>query len=407
MYIIIAVMLLFSAFCSASEAALSSVNKIRLKKQAGEGSKRAKAVLGLIDNYEKNLTIIIVGNNLASVGASTIGTLILADLFSPAVAAGSSTFIFTFLYLLVEILPKTFARRNSEKVAFKIPGVLKVSGVILYPLVVFFRLLQSLQKQKDSQPSITEGELLHFIESIEEEGVLEEEESKLVKSALEFDETTIREVITPRVDLEALDADSTREEIEEFLSQANHSRAPVYETSVDNIIGVFNLRDAMRKMLNGQDVSIREIMEEPHFVHKGMKVSALVSIFKTQKVRMAVVLDEYGGTVGIVTPTDLLEDLVGDLYSERSKTLIPCEDGSTQIDGGYYLWDMFDKLGIDTTDIESDYSTVNGWAMSIIGFIPEGGESFEFRGYHFSVTGMDGNKISTMRAQKKAESKEK
>ncbi|MCL2856230.1 MAG: hemolysin family protein [Oscillospiraceae bacterium] len=402
MYIAIVVLILLSCVFAASETALSTINKIRLKKNAQEGDRKAQAVLALIEHYDKTLTTILVSTNLIAVAVSTMGTLVFIALFG-ASGAIVSTIVFTVLFLAGEILPKTYASKNSEKVAFKSPGFLRVAGVILFPLCFLIVKLQgAMQKPgspEDKTPSITEEELIHFIESIEEEGVLEEQESSMVQSALEFDETSLREVITPRVSLEALDADSTQEEISKFLLEVKHSRVPVFETSIDNVIGVLQAQDAMRRIISGEEVDLRAIIQKPCFVHKGMKLSGLLSVFKSREATMAVVLDEYGGTVGIVTPTDLLEHLVGDFYDEEySDNLKEHDDGSYEIDGGYYLEDMFEKLDIKPADPEIEYTTVNGWAMSVIGFIPEVGESFEFGGYSFKVTQVDGNKIVRLRA---------
>ena len=402
LYIAIVVLLLVSAVFAASETALSSINRIRLNKSADEGNLKAKAVLALIERYDKTLNTILVANNLIAVAVSTMGTLVFTALFGVS-GAVVSTAVFTVLFLIVEILPKTYARGNNEKVAYKVTGFLRITRIILFPLCFLFGKLQDAVQKPESaaerRPTITEEELLHFIESIEEEGVLEEQESSMVQSALEFDETSLREVITPRVSLEALDADSTQEEILQFLLEVKHSRIPVFETSIDNIIGVMVAQDAMRRLIAGDKIMLRQIIQKPCFVHKGMKLSALLSVFKSREAHMAVVLDEYGGTVGIVTPTDLLEQLVGDFYDEQhSQSFVELEDGSFEMDGGYNLEDMFDRLDIDPEEPETDYSTVNGWAMSLIGFIPEAGESFEFGGYRFEVTQVDENKIVRLRA---------
>jgi len=390
-----------SAFFSASETSLSTLNKIRLKKNAQDGDPRARAALEHTEQFDKTLTTILVGNNLVCVAGSTIGTLVFTALFGVS-GAIVSTIIITILFLTVEVLPKSYAKAHSDTVALKVARPLRVASFILAPFCFMFRKLQSALHSRsvpdEKAPSITEEELLYFIESIEEEGVLEEQESNLVQSALEFDETTLREIITPRVTLQALDVDSTQGEIAEFLSSVGHSRAPVYETSVDNIIGILFVQDAMRLMISGNEISLRDIIKEPCYVHKGMKLSDLLSVFKSQKVQMAIVLDEYGGTMGIVTPIDLLEELVGDIYDEPG-SLTERDDGSYEISGGSDLWDMFEKLGIDHSDIESDYSTVNGWAMSLIGFIPEAGESFSFKGHLFTVLEVDGNRIASLAAK--------
>jgi len=396
MYIFIVAALAVSAFLAAAETALSNHNKIRMKKKAQEGDPRAKTVIHLIEHYDKTLSTLFVADNLLAVGASSMGAMVFTYLFG-ASGVLVNTITFTFLFLIVEIFPKTLADARSDETALGVAGPMRALCVILTPLSIIFMVLQTKMRKwaaKEDIPSITGEELLHLIETIEEEGVLDEQESNLLQTALELDETSLWEIITPRVNLEALDADSTREEIAEFLQNAQHSRVPVYEESVDNIIGILFVQKAMSLLIAEKEVNLRDIIETPYYVHEGMKLSGLISVFQSKEVHMAVVLDEYGGTAGIATPVDILEELVG-----KPEELTPKEDGSFEISGDYYMWDMFDELSIDEKDIESDYSTVNGWAMSHIGFIPEAGESFVFGNYRFTVLEMDGNKIARLRAE--------
>jgi len=396
MYIFIVAALAVSAFLAVTETSLSSHNKIRMKKKAQEGDPRAKSVMHLIEHYDKTLSTLFVADNLLAVGASSMGAMVFTYLFG-ASGVLVNTITFTFLFLIVEIFPKTLADAKSDEMALGVAGPMRALCVILTPLSIIFMMIQTKMRKwvaKEDVPSITGEELLHFIETIEEEGVLDEQESSLLQTVLELDETSLWEIITPRVNLEALDVGSTQEEIAAFLQNTQYSRVPVYEESVDNIIGILFVQKAMSRLITEKEVTLRDIIEAPYYVHEGMKLSGLISAFQTKEVHMAVVLDEYGGTAGIATPVDILEELVG-----KPEELTPEEDGSYEISGDYYMWDMFDELNIDEKDVESDYSTVNGWAMSHIGFIPEAGESFVFGDYRFTVLEMDGNKIARLKAE--------
>jgi CBS domain containing-hemolysin-like protein len=401
------VLLLLSAFFSASETALSAHNRIRLKKKAEDGDRRAKTALKLTESFDKTATAIMVGNNLANIAASAIATVICTGLFA-RYGAGIAVAVTTALVLAFgEILPKSFAAANADRLALFLAGPLRLACAVLTPFSAVFGRLRGAFRGAggagEKAPTITEEELLYFIETIEEEGVLEEQESDLVQSALEFDETTLREIITPRVNIDALDISSTQEEIAGFLLNTSHSRIPVFESSVDNITGVLFVRDAMKYLARGEDVPLRELLEEARCVHKGMKLSALLTVFKSEQVRMVIVLDEYGGTFGIVTLVDLLEELVGDLYREEEpEELIRLEDGVCEVTGGYPLWDMFEELDPGLEKPGSDYATASGWAMNLLGQIPGVGESFEAGGYRFTALSVEGHKIARLRIERSA-----
>lgn len=401
LYISIVVLLLLSAFFSASETALSSLNKIRLKKRAQDGDPRAATALALTEQYHKTLNTILVANNLVNIATSTIMALIFTSLFhtyGPLI----STIVTTILVLIAgEILPKSYANAHSDELALRIARPLRAVSAVLTPVTFLFGKLQHVFHEhtspEEKAPSITEEELLYFIESIEEEGVLEEEESNLVQSALEFDETSLGEIITPRVNLVALDVDSSQEEIREVLIDARHSRLPVYEGSMDNIIGVIFVRGAIGRMLQGEELSLREIADKPYFVPKGMKLSALMAVFRSKQARIAIVLDEYGGTLGIVTLRDLVEELVGDIQDEEEeKSLLSWEEDRVVVDGSYDLEDLWEELALPEQEDQDDYSTVSGWAISLFGRIPEDGEELRGEDFLLTVLEMDGNRIKRL-----------
>ncbi len=406
LYISIVVLLAFSAFFSASETSLSSLNKIRLRKRAQDGDLAAKTAIRLTERYGKTLNTILVGNTILNIILSTVTALVFTALL-PVYGALVSTIVTTVLVLCcTEILPKSYASAHADRLALLIARPLHFLDKLLTPVTFLFGKLQRAFARRvaprEKYPTMTEEELHYIIGAIEQEGVLEEEESNLVQSALDFDETSLREIITPRVDIEGLDADASQEEIRQALTDIRFSRLPVYEGSVDNIIGVLFVHDAVSRLLRGEPVNLRALCEEPYFVHKGMKLSSLMRAFQSRRTRMAVVLDEYGGTLGLVTLLDMMEELVGDLANDadEEETLRELGEGRWEVTGGYAPDDLFETLGITPDTQDSDYSTVSGWAMSRLGHIPNAGEGFEDAGYAFTVAEMEQQRIGRLLVEK-------
>lgn len=401
-YLSIVALIGCSAFFSACETALSTFNRIRIKKKADDGDARAKKVLSISENYDKTISSVLIGNNIVNIAASTLAAVALTALFGPNIGALAATVLMTLLILAFgEILPKSYGKRYSDNVALAVCGPLSAIIWLLTPLSFLFTRFNRgiMRADVSSQPSITEEELIYMIDSIEEEGVLEEQERDLVQSALEFDEISIREILTPRVNIVAVDADDGIPEIERVIVEEGYSRIPVYEKTVDNIIGVLYSRDFFRALISGRKIDIREMMSEPLFVHKGMKLSQLLTNFKARKQNLAVVVDEYGGTLGIVTMEDVLEELVGDIWDEDDEipsSLTQLDGDSFEAAGEHDLWDMFEQLEIDEDDVDSDFSTVGGWALHMLEHIPDIGEEFSFMGYRFTVMEMDGHRLKKL-----------
>jgi len=403
MYISIVVLILFSAFFSASETAVSTFNRIRLKKQAQDGNRKAQRTLKIADQYDKALSTILIGNNIVNIASSTIATII-ATAFFGAYGALVSTVVMTFLILTFgEILPKSYAMQHSDNMALRLSGLLGFFVKLLTPFSFFFTQLNKVfagaGEPAESTPSVTEEELMYIIDSIEEEGVIEEQERDLVQSALEFDETTIREVITPRVNLVAIDANDDPREITDILLEEGYSRVPVYENTVDNIVGILYTKDYLKRVIRGEPIDLRAMLQEPYFVHRGMRLSQLLTNLRARQMHLAVVLDEYGGTLGIVTMEDLLEELVGEIWDEDDEIpggLVAHDENHFEVDGSHDIAEMLEELGYEEEDAESEHATVSGWAMHILEHIPEPGESFDYKGLHCTVLEMDGHRITRL-----------
>lgn len=398
----IALLVGLSAFFSMSETALTTFNKIRMRKRADEGDKRAAALLKIWDSFDRSLASILVGNNIANITASALATLLAVALLGPARGTVAATVGMTVILLTFgEVVPKNLAKESADRVA----------PALAAPLLFFVRTLSPLSialtwisravlggRDREQEPSMTEEELIYMVDAMEE-SVLDEQERELVQSAMEFDETSLYEIITPRVDITALDIDSEPDEIRQVVVEQGYSRIPVFEGSVDNIIGVLYTRDFLLALIENRTISLREMLGEAHFVHKGMKLSHLLARFKSQQFNLAVVVDEYGGTLGIVTMEDVLEELVGEIWDEDDEvTQGIIEKGERELEaaGDCDLQELLERLGIEEDDESELFNTVGGWALHKIGHIPKADEMFEEAGYRFTVLEMDGRRLKRL-----------
>jgi CBS domain containing-hemolysin-like protein len=398
-----------SAFFSVSETAFSTFNKIRMRKRAQDGDRRAAAVLAIWDNYDHSLSSILVGNNIANITASALATLLATSLWGPARGAAAATVGMTLILLTFgEVVPKNLAKEYADRLAVMLARPLSVVIKLLSPVSVALTGISRvvLGKREEAGPSITEEELSYMVDSIEE-SVLEEQERELVQSALAFDETSLREILTPRVNVVAVDALCGLEELRRVTLEQGYSRIPVYEKTVDNIVGVLYTRDLLLALLEGREINVREMMGKPLYVHKGMKLSHLLASFKANQLNLAVVVDEYGGTLGIVTMEDVLEELVGDIWDEDDEItqgLVSVGEDAFEAAGDYCLPDLLERLEIDASAVDTDYSTVSGWALKELAHIPAQGEVFTGAGYVFTVLEMDGRRIKKLGIKKEADS---
>ena len=383
-YILLVVLIALSAFFSASETAFSSVNKIRLKNYASDGNRKAERALKIAEDFDRMLSAILIGNNIVNIASASIGTVIFTKLFGVAGAAVSTVVMTIVVLIFGEILPKSYAKENSEKVTMSFAAPLNVVMVVLTPLVWIFTKLQSLVKSKKGEedaPSVTQEELKFIIEEIEDEGVLQESESELLQSALEFQEITVDEILTPRVDLVAADVNDSVEEIKALFMEHRYSRIPIYEKTVDSIIGVLWERDFFRELINGNEVDIRSLTRKTIFVPEKQLISSLMRELQMSKIHMAVVTDSYGGTVGIVTLEDIVEELVGEIWDEKDEvveTIIKVAENEYIVDADLNIFDMLEELEIEIKDFEPESNTVGGWVLEEMKKIPEQGESFEY-----------------------------
>ena len=400
--IVILILIGLSAFFSASETAVSSASRVRMKSYADDGDKRAKRSLSLIENFDKTLSSILVGNNIVNIASTSIATALFLKLI-PEYGALLSTIIMTVLVLIFgEVLPKSTAKENADNALLSFSGPLSLVCKILTPISWVFRGLKLAitkpEDPEDKKPSITEEELKYIIEEIQDEGVLEEQESELAQSALEFDEIRVHEVYMPRVDVIAVDASMSREEIQKVFLDEKYTRLPVYEGNIDNIIGILNEKDFLISIVKNEFTNVRNLIKPALFVPYNLKISKALAKMQADKIQMAVVTDQYGGTAGIVTMEDILEELVGEIYDEHDDVLQliePMGEFTYRVNGTMDIEDMLEEIGFED-EIESIYNSVGGWASEILGKIPEKGETFEYDGLKVTVDEVEDNRVSSL-----------
>ena len=318
----IIILLIISAICSATETAFSSCNRIRLKKLADDGNRSAKNALYICEHFDKALTAILIGNNVVNILSSALATVLFTKHLGKG-SVGAATLVMTVLVLIFgEILPKSLAKENSESFSILMAAPLRAFMFIITPLIWLFSGLAGLvtrfagRNKKKEEPSITEEELKYIIDEIEDEGVLEEQESDLVRSALEFDEITIDKILVPRVSVEAVEVGDSLDKVRDIFISTKYSRLPVYEKDIDHIIGVIHQSDVFEIILGKKKKSLRDIMKKPVYISETIRISEALKIMQKAKVHLAVVIDQYGGTEGICTLEDIIEELVGEIYDE-------------------------------------------------------------------------------------------
>lgn len=380
--IAIIILIMFSAYFSATETAFTSVNRIRIKNLAGSGDKRAKRVLELTDKYDSLLSTILIGNNIVNILITVIATLLFVELYG-SLGPTIATVVTTVLILVFgEITPKSLAKEIPEKTSMSFSSTIRLIMVIFTPLNFLFSAWKKLIAKAfkmDTEQGITEEELLTMVEEAETEGGLDEERSELIQNAIEFNGLEAWDILTPRVDVAAIEVDTCKDDILKLFRDTGFSRIPVYDDDIDNILGVLNQKD-FHNYIYGTSSDIREYVAPVVFIPETMKLPVILKKMQTTKTHMAVVIDEYGGLAGIVTLEDILEELVGEIYDEHdtviSQEIMPLYDGSYRVKGSANVEKLFDFFDVDDY---IDPVTVNGWVVLELDKLPEAGDCFEYR----------------------------
>ena len=410
---IIILLVMCSAFFSSTETAYSSVSKIRLKNYADNGNKKAKRAYEIAESYDKALATLLVGNNIVNILASSLATILFVSFLGEANGTLASTVVLTVVVLIFgEVMPKNIAIENSEKMCMSSATALYILMVVLttFILLKLNAVVKNIARKDNKEPTVTEDELKYIVESIEKEGVLEEQESDLVQSALEFDEKTAYDILTPRVDMTAIDIEDEPEKIKQTILKERYSRIPVYKNNVDNIIGVLHTRDYLEKLLQEEYPDITKLIQSVYFIYRSKKLSSLLADFKYKRLHMAVVTDDYGGTMGIVTMEDLLEQLVGDIWDEDEEVknkFKKINDNEYEIAGDMNISDMLDLIDKDVRYIDTDSKSVGGWVVEMIGDIPAKNDTFHYKDMTVTVKDVEEQRINIVAVNLQSQYKDK
>ena len=398
--IVIGLLILCSSFFSCIETAFSCVSTARLKNEESKGNKKAKNALFITENFDKALTTMLIGNNVVNLGCSSLATVLCMNIFQNF-AAAISTGLTTILVLTFgEIIPKCIGKEKSEAVALNTAIILKGLMIVLTPLSFLFIAIKTgalkLLNIRNDSPTVTEDELKYIIEHSENEGVLEEEESEMVQSALEFDEKSAFEVLTPRVDMLALDIDDDFETNKNKILTERYSRVPVYKENLDNILGILYTRDYLEELIDGKTPDIKLLINDAFFTYKSRKLSALMNDLRKNQVNMAIVTDEYGGTLGIVTMEDLIEEIVGEIYDEDEdieKEYTKLRENCYFVSGDLEFDQLLELTDREDFDNDTESHTVGGFIFEHMGRIPKEGDKFEIDGLSFEVYKVEERRI--------------
>lgn len=407
--IIMLICISFSAYFSATETAFTSLNKVSIKTLANDGNTKAKRVLALSENYDKLLTTILVGNNIVNITLSSIATVFFINNISKNLGATISTVAVTVIVLIFgEITPKSIAKENAERFALSVSGSIKFFVIIFTPLCWFFSIFKKIGSKLFKSKAInsaTENEILTLIDEAELQGEFNSDESELIRSAIEFNDTIVEDIFTPRVDVVAIEYGSSNSEIAKVFSESGYTRIPIYKDTIDNIIGTINEKDFYKSVYN-RSTPVDEIISEPFFIPVSMKITDLLQELQKHKIHFAVIADEYGGTKGIVTMEDILEELVGEIWDEHDEII----NEIVEVGENKYsvICSMDFEEFCDFFEIKSDteMNSVGGFVMEQLEKIPKIGDKFDFDNLSIEVTETDekrASKISVFVNKEKSE----
>ncbi|MBR1589940.1 MAG: HlyC/CorC family transporter [Acidaminococcaceae bacterium] len=405
--IILVIFLCGSAFYSASETALSTVNKIRLKNMARTGNEDAAGILKLLEHFDEVLSTILVGNNIVNIGTASIATMLCIRLMGNGNSVTIATAVTTVVILIVgEISPKSLAKEYAEPFLLSIHKLLWWNTKLFTPLNFIFKKLKdclsrTISGKNPVKPVITEAELKVMVDEVENEGTISEAESDLIKSAIEFNDIRVKEILTPRVDMVACSITNSNAEIYRLFTTNNFTRLPVYDAEENNIIGLLHSKDFYNSYFKNPKFNLKTILKNIAYVHRSTKISLLLKNLQHNKLQMAAVIDSYGSVVGIVTIEDILEELVGEIWDEHdddvsvfhklgnNKYLVSCDSNSQNAS----LRDLFEYIKLDFDLYNLENQSINGWVVDSFGEIPKKGDSFTYQDLQVEVTKVDQNRV--------------
>ncbi len=409
--LLVVILVMHSALFSASEIASAKSNKMRIHMAAENGDRTAKIIDYINNNYVRSLSTVLAGNNFVNIAASSTMTMLMVAHFGdnrgPTIASVLTTVI---LLIFGETLPKILAAAAPEKAMRIFSWPLRFYMIVLFPIVwvvsKFMDLISPLWTPKNSEPTVTTEELCEILEDIEEEGVFTENETELIRSAIEFTEISAYEILTPRVNVVAIDVEDL--DIHNCMELAEgHSRVPVYKDTIDNIIGILPIKHLLREMVETGNVNLDDILLQPLYVHETCPVSTIVTEFRKRHDKLAIVVDEFGGMAGIVTLEDILEEIVGEIYDEKDEKEVEIEkisDTCFIMDGQVNIDDAFDGIAYTPpADFSSHYTTVGGWATEVLDRFPRSGDMFTYDLLKITILSAQDMCVKTLRIEKLSE----
>jgi CBS domain containing-hemolysin-like protein len=408
LYLLLVLLVLLSAFFSSSEIAYATASRLRLQNDAENGSKRAARAMWITEHFTGFLSTILVGNNLVNIAFSSAMTALMVNVYG----AGGETIapIASTLVLLVfgEIIPKIAGTSQADRLVRIYTYPLRFFMILFKPVTALVtRIVDRLSKlwtSEEAEPEVTDEELVSILETIEDEGVFTEQESELIKSAIEFSDVTAADIFIPRVDVTAIDVEDSVEDLlkdEELLS---YSRIPVYRDTIDTILGILSTKKLLKAAITTplSEIRLEDLLSPPVYVHKTRTISSILSEFRRKHLMMAIVVDEYGGTEGILTLEDILEEIVGEIFDESDDIELDVEQKSDNVyvvDGGTTIEDFFDSIGYRPEHFESEYSTMGGWAVEMLDRFPQKGDHFTWDRFSVTVTEAEALRVETLEVE--------
>ena len=400
--IIVILLLLCAAYFAVAETAFASVSRVKIKVRAERGEARAIRALEVLDNFDRAISSILICTNIVHITAASIVTVTVTRIWGLSAVTLSTIIMTVAVFFLGEMLPKSIAKKYSERLSLAVAGSLCFFMSILKPVSALLSAIGNFAARfvkADPEISVTEDEIYDIIEDMTEDGSLDEERGELISSALQFGETTVESILTSRVDLAAINVSDSPAEILAYIREQKHSRLPVYEGSIDNVIGILSIRKYIKAYLHEcENVNLRSLLDEAYFVHQSTNIDDLLPVMSKRRLNMAVVTDNYGGTLGIVTVEDILEELVGEIWDEDDvveEPFVALPDGSWDCDAEMAVSDVFELLEFDDPEEDDEFTNklLGEWAYEQFASIPKVSSSFEYHGVCVTVSEMQHNRI--------------
>ena len=408
LYLLLVLLVLLSAFFSSSEIAYATASRLRLQNDAENGSKRAARAMWITEHFTGFLSTILVGNNLVNIAFSSAMTALMVNVYGAsgeAIAPIASTLV---LLIFGEIIPKIAGTSQADRLVRVYTYPLRFFMILFKPVTALVtRIVNRLSKlwtSEEAEPEVTDEELVSILETIEDEGVFTEQESELIKSAIEFSDVTAGDIFIPRVDVTAIDAEDSVEDLLKDEDLLSYSRIPVYRDTIDTILGILSTKKLLKAAITTplSEIRLEDLLSPPVYVHKTRTISSILSEFRKKHLMMAIVVDEYGGTEGILTLEDILEEIVGDIFDESDDIELDVEQKSDNVyvvDGGTTIEDFFDSIDYRPEHFESEYSTMGGWAIEMLDRFPQKGDHFTWDRFSVTVTEAEARRVETLEVE--------